>query len=466
MFGTHNVAPGRRAAGRAARTAGRSLVEILEATVADDHEAFPSRAAGPPRGRLRRLGHHPDRLRQLVRLLHRPRRAGPGDQPAVRRHRRRGRGAGRRRRHRGDPARPEREHLRPRPHPGPPPGGRERPGPPAVRRPAAGGRRGRGHPPGALHEPPPQGPPARDHRGHGRGPRRCASTSTCPLQAGSDRVLAAMHRGYTAERYLGRLAAARAAMPDLAVTTDIIVGFPGETDDDFERTLEVVAEAGYDSAYTFIYCPRPGTEAAGTRRRVRRPPRSCAERFERLRVVVERSALARHRGPGRPGRGGAGRGPVAQGPGRHHRPHPAEQAGPLRRRRPAPPRHLRPGPGHRRRAAPPEGRPGRGHRAGPPPDPHPRRRGGDPSSRVEPLRPRRSSQALVRRASEADDRRALRRRRRCRRRRRRRGRRVGRPARAGVPAGRRVRRGPARRASRWAAAPSAAMLGGPATTPR
>jgi tRNA-2-methylthio-N6-dimethylallyladenosine synthase len=115
-----------------------------------------------------------------------------------------------------------------------------------------------------------------------------------PLQAGSDRVLAAMHRGYTAERYLERLTAARAAIPDLAVTTDIIVGFPGETDDDFERTLEVVAEAGYDSAYTFVYSPRPGTEAAA---RVDEfvPPEVCAERFERLRVVVERSALARHR---------------------------------------------------------------------------------------------------------------------------------------------------------------------------
>jgi tRNA-2-methylthio-N6-dimethylallyladenosine synthase len=115
-----------------------------------------------------------------------------------------------------------------------------------------------------------------------------------PLQAGSDRVLAAMHRGYTAERYLDRLAAARVAMPDLAVTTDIIVGFPGETDDDFERTLEVVAEAAYDSAYTFIFSPRPGTEAA---ERVDDfvPAAVCAERFERLRVVVERSALARHR---------------------------------------------------------------------------------------------------------------------------------------------------------------------------
>jgi tRNA-2-methylthio-N6-dimethylallyladenosine synthase len=115
-----------------------------------------------------------------------------------------------------------------------------------------------------------------------------------PLQAGSDRVLAAMHRGYTAERYLERLAAARAAVPDLAVTTDIIVGFPGETDDDFDCTLEVAAEVGYDSAYTFIYSPRPGTEAA---ERVDDfvPAEVSAERFERLRLVVERSALARHR---------------------------------------------------------------------------------------------------------------------------------------------------------------------------
>ncbi|MGH9191007.1 MAG: radical SAM protein, partial [Acidimicrobiales bacterium] len=101
-------------------------------------------------------------------------------------------------------------------------------------------------------------------------------------------------RGYTAERYLERLAAARAAVPDLAVTTDIIVGFPGESDDDFERTLEVAAEAGYDSAYTFIYSPRPGTEAA---ERVDDfvPAEVAAERFERLRLVVERSALVRHR---------------------------------------------------------------------------------------------------------------------------------------------------------------------------
>ena len=114
-----------------------------------------------------------------------------------------------------------------------------------------------------------------------------------PMQSGSDRVLAAMHRGYTADRYLERLAAARAAIDDLAVTTDIIVGFPGETDDDFERTLEVAAEAAYDSAYSFIYSPRAGTEAAEMTDRFV-PPEVVADRFARLTVVLERSALAHH----------------------------------------------------------------------------------------------------------------------------------------------------------------------------
>jgi len=115
-----------------------------------------------------------------------------------------------------------------------------------------------------------------------------------PLQSGSDRVLAAMHRGYTAQRYLERLAAARDAIPDLAVTTDVIVGFPGETEDDFARTLEVVAQGEYDSAYTFLFSPRPGTEAGEMADRFV-PADVVGERFERLRVVVERSALARHR---------------------------------------------------------------------------------------------------------------------------------------------------------------------------
>ena len=114
-----------------------------------------------------------------------------------------------------------------------------------------------------------------------------------PLQSGSDRVLRAMRRGYTAQRYLSLLAHARAAISDLAVTTDIIVGFPGETVEDFERTLEVASVAEYDSAYTFVFSPRPGTRAAQMTE-LYVPPHVVAERFERLKVVIERSALARN----------------------------------------------------------------------------------------------------------------------------------------------------------------------------
>ena len=114
-----------------------------------------------------------------------------------------------------------------------------------------------------------------------------------PLQSGSDRVLAAMHRGYTAERYLRQLADARRAVPDLAVTTDLIVGFPGETDADFERTLEVAAEAEFDSAYLFQFSPRPGTEAAG-RTDEFVAGEVVSERFARLKHVIERSALRKH----------------------------------------------------------------------------------------------------------------------------------------------------------------------------
>ena len=110
-----------------------------------------------------------------------------------------------------------------------------------------------------------------------------------PLQSGSDEVLAAMHRGYTAERYLEKLHAARSGIGDLAVTTDIIVGFPGETAADFEQTLEVAAQARFDNAYTFVFSPRPGTEAAESDA----PPvehEVAVERMARLRAVVERSS--------------------------------------------------------------------------------------------------------------------------------------------------------------------------------
>jgi len=114
-----------------------------------------------------------------------------------------------------------------------------------------------------------------------------------PLQAGSDRTLARMHRGYTADRYLARLAAARAAIPDLAVTTDLIVGFPGETEADFDRTLEVVDEAAYDAAYTFVFSPRPGTPAAAMTDDFV-PGEVARDRMRRLTERIERHALARH----------------------------------------------------------------------------------------------------------------------------------------------------------------------------
>ncbi|MEO7397002.1 MAG: tRNA (N6-isopentenyl adenosine(37)-C2)-methylthiotransferase MiaB [Ilumatobacteraceae bacterium] len=115
-----------------------------------------------------------------------------------------------------------------------------------------------------------------------------------PLQSGSDRVLAAMHRGYGADRYLERLADARLAIADLAVSTDIIVGFPGETEADFVQTMEVAATAQYDFAFTFIFSPRPGTEAA-TMGAHFVDAAVAGERFNRLKLVVERSALVKHR---------------------------------------------------------------------------------------------------------------------------------------------------------------------------
>jgi tRNA-2-methylthio-N6-dimethylallyladenosine synthase len=83
-----------------------------------------------------------------------------------------------------------------------------------------------------------------------------------PLQSGSDRMLKAMHRGYTADRYRRRLALARSIIPDLTVSTDIIVGFPGETDEDFDQTLALYEESRFDQAFLFIFSPRPGTQAA------------------------------------------------------------------------------------------------------------------------------------------------------------------------------------------------------------
>src|SRR5690349_14823981 len=113
-----------------------------------------------------------------------------------------------------------------------------------------------------------------------------------PLQSGSSRMLKAMRRTYTRERYVRLVEELRAAIPDLALGTDVIVGFPGETEDDFRATLEVVEEVGYDSAFTFVYSPRAGTEAASLPEQV--PDEVKRERMQRLVDVVHRTAADRN----------------------------------------------------------------------------------------------------------------------------------------------------------------------------
>jgi tRNA-2-methylthio-N6-dimethylallyladenosine synthase len=110
-----------------------------------------------------------------------------------------------------------------------------------------------------------------------------------PVQSGSDRVLKRMKRAYSRSRYLDKVAMVRDAIPDVAVTTDIIVGFPGETEDDFDDTLSVVQAARYDAAYTFQYSPRPMTAAADLPDHL--PKEIVQERFERLVKLQRRLSL-------------------------------------------------------------------------------------------------------------------------------------------------------------------------------
>ena len=119
-----------------------------------------------------------------------------------------------------------------------------------------------------------------------------------PLQSGSTRILKAMRRTYTRERYVALVAELRAGIPDLALGTDIIVGFPGETEADFQETLEVVEEVRFDSAFTFVYSPRKGTDAAEMEEQV--PEDVKRQRIERLVDVVQR--IARERNEQRIGR--------------------------------------------------------------------------------------------------------------------------------------------------------------------
>ena len=179
-----------------------------------------------------------------------------------------------------------------------------------------------------------------------------------PLQSGSDDVLRRMRRSYRSARYLAIIDEVRAALPDAAITTDIIVGFPGETEADFAATLEVVRAARFASAFTFQYSPRPGTPAAIAAR-----PGAEGRRAGALRAAgrpAGRDVLGgqpRPGGPGRRGAGGVGGGPQGRGHAAAVGPGPRRSAGALHARWPGDPAgRRRGGRGDLRGAAPPRRR--------------------------------------------------------------------------------------------------------------
>jgi tRNA-2-methylthio-N6-dimethylallyladenosine synthase len=127
-------------------------------------------------------------------------------------------------------------------------------------------------------------------RAHAELPSLCEHIHL-PLQSGSSQILKRMRRTYNRQRYLDRVALIREHVPDCAISTDIIVGFPGETEDDFQQTLDVVEQVRYDSAFTFIFSPRRGTEAADFGDQIPHPVKR--ERMERLVEAVQRIATER-----------------------------------------------------------------------------------------------------------------------------------------------------------------------------
>ena len=285
----------------------------------------PVRAARAAGAAVGRLGHHPDRLRQHLRLLHRPRRAGQGDQPPVRRRRGRGRRGRGRRGQRGHAAGPERQQLRPRPHPAPA----------AVRRPAAGHGRRRGHPPGALHQPPPQGPPSRDHRRHGlgaggvRAPAPAAPVRQRPRPGPHAPRLHRRALPHPAGRGPGRRRRPRRHhRPHRRLPRR-----------DRRRLRAHARGRGRGRLRQRLHVhlqPAPGHRGGRAGRRVR--PRRGGGRALRATAGGRRALGPRppHR-PRRPGRGGPRRGAQQARPRGRHRPHPSEQARAL----PAPLAHPR-----------------------------------------------------------------------------------------------------------------------------
>ncbi|MCL1835143.1 MAG: tRNA (N6-isopentenyl adenosine(37)-C2)-methylthiotransferase MiaB [Oscillospiraceae bacterium] len=121
---------------------------------------------------------------------------------------------------------------------------------------------------------------------------RAARHIHLPFQSGSDRILALMNRGYTQSEYLEKVAAARKLMPDISLTSDVIIGFPGETDDDYEQTLRLIEAARFDSLFIFIYSKRPGTPAAKLEDNL--PKEVKAARFERLNNLQNSISVEKH----------------------------------------------------------------------------------------------------------------------------------------------------------------------------
>ena len=121
---------------------------------------------------------------------------------------------------------------------------------------------------------------------------KCTHHLHLPVQAGNDRVLKEMNRGYTASQYLEKVALARRYMPDLVLTTDIIVGFPGETDAEFDDTLRLVEQVGYDAMFTFLYSPRVGTRAASMPDPMTRQEKQ--RNFDRLLEIANRISAEKH----------------------------------------------------------------------------------------------------------------------------------------------------------------------------
>ena len=232
----------------------------------------------------------------------------------------RGRSARRRRRQGGDAARPERQLLRPRPAEGRADRLRRRCSRWSTASTGSSGSATRARTPRTC---------ARSViAAHAELPSLCEHIHL-PLQSGSSRILKAMRRTYDRDRYMQRVEMIREHVPDCAITTDIIVGFPGETEDDFRETLEVVEEVGYDSAFTFIFSPRRGTEAADLPDQVPHAGQARAHGAARRARPAARAGaqppLRRHRP------GGAGRGPEPHRPRAAARAHAPQQDGQLRR---------------------------------------------------------------------------------------------------------------------------------------